>query len=424
MASTIHKKRTGKEFKITEEIVLNEEMYEEEDDHTYQHLVSQLQGLPPTMQSLRPELIASYRSQADMQRRAYWEEVNRQFSEAFPDVAQTPQFVNRPPVPRPQSYQEPYQQPLPGPDGDYVSRRASAPRPNISLYPSPSASASSQFAAMSARRASAPHPSLHRTPSSVPGDDQLPTPALSPGSGISESTSSRTTPPGTVHIPHHHGIAASWSPLDAYGRSMSSGVTTPHAPVQQPFFLPDRHLKDFPGIGSSSTLTDDFLDLNHGLPALTGSIAGSTEEFSNEFGFLQPIQTHSRGSSSQQSYTPSYSAGSQSMLQSPHQGTNNPPLQHHQRGHDASTLPLDSYNYSMSHQSVPTPQSLPTTTQPLQPTEGRYYASYIPEPSQVKETLDRSSRIGTPGGGEGGDAWDAWVNQEMWPPTSAGNPSR
>ncbi|EGX91973.1 hypothetical protein CCM_06133 [Cordyceps militaris CM01] len=32
MASEIHKKRTGKTFRITEEIVLNEEMYEEEDD--------------------------------------------------------------------------------------------------------------------------------------------------------------------------------------------------------------------------------------------------------------------------------------------------------------------------------------------------------------------------------------------------------
>ena len=46
MASEIHKKRTGKAFRITEEIVMKEEMYEEEDDdfpRSYRLLKSNMQ---------------------------------------------------------------------------------------------------------------------------------------------------------------------------------------------------------------------------------------------------------------------------------------------------------------------------------------------------------------------------------------------
>ncbi|OAR02250.1 hypothetical protein LLEC1_06535 [Akanthomyces lecanii] len=94
MASEIHKRRTGKSFRITEQIVLKEEMYEEEDDD----LPRSYRILGPHMQTSSPEL--NYRVQAFMQNKATmsaivgrthdeWRnnDVNRQFAALFPQHA-------------------------------------------------------------------------------------------------------------------------------------------------------------------------------------------------------------------------------------------------------------------------------------------------------------------------------------------------
>ncbi|ROW00074.1 hypothetical protein VSDG_03535 [Cytospora chrysosperma] len=89
-ASQIHKERTGKALKVTEEIVLKEEMYEEEDDlpARYHALMNNpLFALSPrasayaiTQMGMR-DAVASRLSNGDPSR---LDEVNRQFAQVFP----------------------------------------------------------------------------------------------------------------------------------------------------------------------------------------------------------------------------------------------------------------------------------------------------------------------------------------------------
>lgn len=105
-ASQIHKDRTGKALKVTEEIVLKEEMYEEEDDlpARYQALMnSPLFALNPrasayaiTQMGMR-DVVAARFSNEDPSR---LDEVNRQFAQVFPGfgmpLQQTPLCDARP----------------------------------------------------------------------------------------------------------------------------------------------------------------------------------------------------------------------------------------------------------------------------------------------------------------------------------------
>ncbi|KAM7185268.1 hypothetical protein V8F33_012497 [Rhypophila sp. PSN 637] len=83
MASEIHKKRTGKGFKITEEIVLREEMYEEEEDEFPRHMrayAGQLQNTGPDMNS---RVNAYLTSQLAVAKLAHYQEVDREFSKFY-----------------------------------------------------------------------------------------------------------------------------------------------------------------------------------------------------------------------------------------------------------------------------------------------------------------------------------------------------
>ncbi|KAI0096300.1 hypothetical protein GGR51DRAFT_543732 [Nemania sp. FL0031] len=87
MASDIHRKRTGRGLKVSEEIVLREEMYEEmEDDmpRPYKFLASHLQTDSPEMNHRFNAYIASHTAMATM---AKYNEINKMFSEAFPQAA-------------------------------------------------------------------------------------------------------------------------------------------------------------------------------------------------------------------------------------------------------------------------------------------------------------------------------------------------
>ncbi len=84
MASEIHRKRTGRSLKVSEEIVLKEEMYEEEEDELprhYRYLTAHLQTNSPDMNN---KVNAYITTQAAMATMARYNEVNRLFSESFP----------------------------------------------------------------------------------------------------------------------------------------------------------------------------------------------------------------------------------------------------------------------------------------------------------------------------------------------------
>ncbi|KAI1645214.1 uncharacterized protein F4817DRAFT_186770 [Daldinia loculata] len=83
-ASEIHRRRTGRGLKVSEEIVLKEEMYEEEEDEIprhYKYLTAHLQTNSPDMNH---RVNAYITTQAAMATMARYNEVNRLFSESFP----------------------------------------------------------------------------------------------------------------------------------------------------------------------------------------------------------------------------------------------------------------------------------------------------------------------------------------------------
>ncbi|KPM35728.1 hypothetical protein AK830_g10843 [Neonectria ditissima] len=129
MASEIHKKRTGKAFHITEEIVVKEEMYEEEEEdfpRSYRLLGPHMQTSSAEMNS-RVETYLTNRvamsklmsaSEQDWRDNA----VNRAFAETFPDANRHAQNLTQrwstPGYPGPVSQQPPRLQSPPSPSFD------------------------------------------------------------------------------------------------------------------------------------------------------------------------------------------------------------------------------------------------------------------------------------------------------------------
>ncbi|KAF4332301.1 hypothetical protein FBEOM_13903 [Fusarium beomiforme] len=101
MASEIHKKRTGKAFRITEEIVMKEEMYEEEDDEfprSYRLLKQSMQTSNPAFNA-RVDAYLTNRvamSQIMTATENDWRnnEINMEFAKMFPQAQQQAQSLS------------------------------------------------------------------------------------------------------------------------------------------------------------------------------------------------------------------------------------------------------------------------------------------------------------------------------------------
>lgn len=81
MASKIHKQRTGKALKISREIVMREEMYEEEDNEVprgFRALAANPQGSALSQTAIPPN--------ADVAKLAHQAEIDRRFAEQFPNL--------------------------------------------------------------------------------------------------------------------------------------------------------------------------------------------------------------------------------------------------------------------------------------------------------------------------------------------------
>lgn len=94
MASEIHKKRTGKSFRITEDIVIKEEMYEEEDDdfpRSYRLLGPHMQTGSAEMNSRLEAFLTNKIAMSQYVARGgeRWEkenEINKLFAASFPNL--------------------------------------------------------------------------------------------------------------------------------------------------------------------------------------------------------------------------------------------------------------------------------------------------------------------------------------------------
>ncbi|OTB00317.1 hypothetical protein M426DRAFT_15560 [Hypoxylon sp. CI-4A] len=83
-ASEIHRRRTGRGLKVSEEIVLKEEMYEEEEDDIPRHYKYLTAHLQTNSRDMNHRVNAYITTQAAMATMARYNEVNRLFSESFP----------------------------------------------------------------------------------------------------------------------------------------------------------------------------------------------------------------------------------------------------------------------------------------------------------------------------------------------------
>ncbi|KAI1505060.1 hypothetical protein F5X99DRAFT_302212 [Biscogniauxia marginata] len=173
MASEIHRRRTGRGLKVSEEIVLKEEMYEEDEDdlpRQYRYLTAHIQTNSPEMNQ---RVNAYITTQAAMATMARYNEVNRLFSESFPSAMAYQQQLNN------SMYMAPLMNTAP------LSPKSSGASPTRAT---PSASAQSQLGDMDRKASTASAASaVSTTTVSSP-------PALSPASTSTNTSDSRETP--------------------------------------------------------------------------------------------------------------------------------------------------------------------------------------------------------------------------------------
>ncbi|KAI1087416.1 hypothetical protein F5B19DRAFT_486728 [Rostrohypoxylon terebratum] len=180
-ASEIHRRRTGRGLKVSEEIVLKEEMYEEEEDDLprhYKFLTAHLQTNSPDMNHRVNAYITTQTAMATMAR---YQEINRLFSESFPSAMTNQQQ---------QLNNSAYMASLVNNDGSFP-HRLSMPGSSLSTPATRTHSVSSQsvFDGVDRRDSvtvGSPAPNSATTISSPP--------ALTPGSSTDDTAESKATP--------------------------------------------------------------------------------------------------------------------------------------------------------------------------------------------------------------------------------------
>ncbi|KAI0165120.1 hypothetical protein GGR52DRAFT_575212 [Hypoxylon sp. FL1284] len=111
-ASEIHRRRTGRGLKVSEDIVLKEEMYEEEEDDLPRHYRCLTSHLQTSSSDMNSRVNAYVTTQTAMATMARYNEVNRLFSESFPSAMSYQQQMNN----------SMYMAPLVNSSGNYTHR--------------------------------------------------------------------------------------------------------------------------------------------------------------------------------------------------------------------------------------------------------------------------------------------------------------
>ncbi|KAJ4321913.1 hypothetical protein N0V84_005079 [Fusarium piperis] len=221
-ASDIHKKRTGKAFRITEEIVMKEEMYEEEDDD----FPRSYRLLNPHMQTANPELNA--RVDAYLSNRVAmskllsatdtdWRnnEINTTFDQFFPNATQQVRAASRQwstqSLPM---QQQTVQSPVVGPRVPSASEQAFNPQFQSINYRQGNNERNPSAAGLS--------------PTEARNDGTMSPPALTPGS-MSHPATPRSRHGSTFGATQTHGAMRGFNP--------ESSAFTPELPADVRMFL-------------------------------------------------------------------------------------------------------------------------------------------------------------------------------------------
>lgn len=224
MASEIHKKRTGKGFRITEEIVMKEEMYEEEEDEfprSYRLLGSHMQTSSPEMNFKVEAYLSNRVAMSALLARTNddWREneINRLFAQSFPNI---------------------------GKQAQQMSQRMSNPEfpgQTIQRDPSSQSPVSPTFNPVNYQQQTTPPIEQHRrsmsyvAPSEPTSQDgAVSPPALTPGSNSAETPRTWSTPSMS------HSVAGNFNPnesaftteLPPEAKMLMGGVDMSHAFTQ------------------------------------------------------------------------------------------------------------------------------------------------------------------------------------------------
>ncbi|KAI1103355.1 hypothetical protein F4804DRAFT_342523 [Jackrogersella minutella] len=177
-ASEIHRRRTGRGFKVSEEIVLKEEMYEEEEDDLPRHYKFLTAHLQTKSNNMNHRVNAYITTQAAMATMARYNEVNRLFSESFPSAMSYQQQINN----------SAYMAPFMNNDGN-IPHRLSGSSEGSSATRTHSVSSSSHYDRRDSSTVGSPVPNSAATTISSP-------PALTPTSLTTDGdgSESKSTP--------------------------------------------------------------------------------------------------------------------------------------------------------------------------------------------------------------------------------------
>lgn len=284
MASEIHKKRTGKAFRITEEIVTKEEMYEEEEDdfpRSYRILGPHMQTASAEMNS-RVDAYLSNRvamSQLLSATEANWRdnEINRTFAHFFPQADRQAQSIS-------QRWSTPGF-PMPRSQNDRMSSTSEQSEPNFQ-----SVNYDQQNSPEEQHQSRAP-----MSPTAeVKNEGVVSPPALTPSShpetpqSVSTSVFANTMPPlmegsaFTAELPAEAKMLMGGMGLDdtfnpgMFGDAHNWGVPTQSYTFEQPKYLSKEEEVDF-GFGGGDRYPDSFEPVNWG-PGYATPTKTSVEE--------------------------------------------------------------------------------------------------------------------------------------------------
>lgn len=379
-ASEIHKRRTGRSLRVTEQDVVNEEMYEEEDDdlpHQYRRLTAHLQTGSPEFN----RKLSAYLTNHVAMRTALDQAITNSYAQQYPNA---PQFAhnnsfypspfmanNMPQQQSQQTYMQPY--PTPGTPGyrpRHQARSSSGSHGTTSYSPHAPVPSPVQAAPQMDRRR--PSSSSKSSPHSPPGATS--TPQLM-----------QQSRPATAHGSPDHNVKQE----DSSSRQMRAPPQP--SPPQQLQQSPLGTMNGFANMGPFTTslpmesqmLLGSALDPNDPMTAML--MAGSEN---------MP-QPYNYATQSTLSKTPNVRQAFDGM---------------------SATLAPSALDMSPRHQNIGHPQSTIATMPSSTPAFQYAFDQGTPDFSKGHMFASGTSSCGsgpvTPGGIDGG--WDAFINDNSW----------
>ena len=409
-ASEIHKKRTGRALRITEQDVVNEEMYEEEDNDLpaqYRRLTAHLQTNSVDFNRRLHAYLASQHATRAALASQYGHTISNSYMQQFPNATQFPHQMVQPAAPSqmlppqmphqsPQSYRHtPYPMtPTQGYRPQSHQRSASIPTPQEipSFQPNLPVSSSTEVSTPSEQRRMSLPPQALRPQSQIQGDTQT-------RPSISQSSTS-------VHIPKQD------SPQHTFANQETTPPSYAGTPVQQTEqhtqsaypFMPHMHM----GF-DATTQNFSISPFSTSLPAESQLFLGSA---------LDPNDPH----------TPMLMAGSEIMPQ-PFYSYNPNPSSKSRLSHSgmnqtlapSTSLQVDTASDSMTSSNPPSATTVTSDglITPYTPSFGYSFDSAFSDPLKSTSLTRNNSAQNSPDGMIPGD-WSSLVDGSMWEAHASG----